>query len=395
MSEPRRVMVVTGSRAEFGLLRPVMHAIARRRGLSLIVVASGSHLVPLQRARRSSSGAPQVTVAEVEAQFAIAARVPMQQPGVSHRTRVGDAQAVGRGVTQMATVIERHRPDWLVVLGDRIEAFAAASAASIAGVAVCHIHGGDRAEGIADEAMRHAITKLGHMHCAATPASARRITRMGEPADRVFVTGSPAIDGLRSIPAMTDARARTLGDPDSLVLVHPSGVSADADEAAAAGALALAWALGGVPLVLSPNLDAGRERIVRLFDRRDAGALLMHRAEHLPRGDFVGLLKRLRARGGVLIGNSSAGLIEAAAIGTLAVNIGPRQAGRERAANVIDVPTPTPTALARVAEALGTGPQSPAPSSLYGDGRAGERIAALLARHDPRKLGWLRKRNTY
>jgi UDP-N-acetylglucosamine 2-epimerase len=114
-------------------------------------------------------------------------------------------------------------PDWVVVLGDRIEAFAAASAASIAGIAVAHIHGGDRAEGIADEAMRHAISKLSHLHCAGSEQSARRLIRMGEPARCVFATGSPAIDGLRAIKRLFAEQFAALGSPRAIVLMHPSG----------------------------------------------------------------------------------------------------------------------------------------------------------------------------
>src|SRR5205814_7191599 len=114
--------------------------------------------------------------------------------------------ATGRGIAGFARVFEEIRPDWVVVLGDRIEAFAAASAASIGGWALAHIHGGDRAEGIADEAMRHAITKLAHLHLAATPQSGERIARMGERPAHVHVVGSPALDELGSIPALPEAR---------------------------------------------------------------------------------------------------------------------------------------------------------------------------------------------
>lgn len=382
MAKRYTVMVVTGSRAEYGLLRPVMRGVQARKDLRLCVVAAGSHLL-----------GPGRTVREVEAEFEVAARVTMQKP--THATRHDDACVVGRGVEGFAKVIAKLKPQWVVVLGDRIEAFAAAAAGSIAGVAVCHVHGGDRAEGIADEAMRHAITKLAHLHCAATKQSAARIVKMGERQELVHVTGSPAIDGLTAIPAMGDEEASALGDPGSVVLVHPSGVSAELDEATAASALTLAWAAAPYPLVLSPNHDAGRESILKVFDRRDMGAGFMQRVEHLPRNVFVSLLKRLAKRGGVLIGNSSAGLIEAAALGVRVVNLGPRQVGRERAGNVIDVPEVTGKALARVAERLLSERGRMVKSKLYGDGHAGERIAALLAKMDPTARAVLRKRNAY
>ncbi|MBY0260816.1 MAG: UDP-N-acetylglucosamine 2-epimerase, partial [Phycisphaerales bacterium] len=142
-SKRLRVAVVTGTRAEFGLLRPVMDAIKARKDLQLLVVAGGAHLL-----------APARTIREVESAYTVAATVPMQRPGQTGRA--ADAAALGRGVSGFAKAFADLKPDWVVVLGDRIEALAAGSAASVAGIAVCHIHGGDRAEGIADEAMRHA-----------------------------------------------------------------------------------------------------------------------------------------------------------------------------------------------------------------------------------------------
>src|SRR5205814_10141422 len=141
--------------------------------------------------------------------------------------------ATGRGIAGFARVFEEIRPDWVVVLGDRIEAFAAASAASIGGIAVAHIHGGDRAEGIADEAMRHAITKLAHLHLAATEQSAERIIRMGERPEHVLVIGSPAIDGLLAIPALADQRDEELGRPGAVFLMHPVGRADEREESAA------------------------------------------------------------------------------------------------------------------------------------------------------------------
>ncbi len=377
----RTVAVVTGTRAEFGLLRPVMRAVDRSVRLRLRVVVAGAHLLGPARTER-----------EVEAEFAVAARVPMQRasPGGAV-TRAADAAALGRGVEGFARVFARLRPDWVVVLGDRVEAFAAASAASVGGVAVAHVHGGDRAEGIADEAMRHAITKLSHLHCAATEQSAERIRRMGERPEHVRVTGSPGVDGLRDVAPMDDAAAAEMGEPRVVALLHPSGLGAAGERAAAAAVARVAAAYP--TLWLAPNHDPGREAIEAVRTGRGAA---WETTDHLSRERFVALLKRLRARRGVLVGNSSAGLIEAAALGVRAVNIGPRQDGRERDANVIDVP------LARLGE-LGAAVRRAVmmemarPSARFGDGRAGERIARLLAGReiDPRSAALLRKRNAY
>ena len=182
----RRVAVITGSRADFGLLRSTMDAIETHPDLELQVVASGAHLLP-----------PDRTIEEVRSRVRVDAVVEMQSPGVFGRS--ADAAAVGRGVSGFAEVLDRLDPQVVLVLGDRIEAFAAASAASIGGRILAHVHGGDRAEGVADEAMRHAITKLAHLHFAATEESGERILRLGEAPSTVHVVGSPAIDGLEEI----------------------------------------------------------------------------------------------------------------------------------------------------------------------------------------------------
>ena len=195
----RRIAVVTGTRAEFGLLEPVMRAVAARADQQLLVIPCGSHLI-----------SPALTYRDVKAAFgsSIVDAVPMQVAG---RTgRAADVEALGKGVARFGRAFERCAPDWVVVLGDRIEAFAAASAASVGGRAVAHIHGGDRAEGVADEAMRHAITKLAHLHLAATEQSRERIVRMGERPEHVRCVGSPAIDALAAIRRWSpDAAART------------------------------------------------------------------------------------------------------------------------------------------------------------------------------------------
>jgi UDP-hydrolysing UDP-N-acetyl-D-glucosamine 2-epimerase len=368
---PRRVLVVTGSRADFGLLSPVMRAIDAHPELELRVVAAGSHLLP-----------PAQTFREVKAAFVVADVVPMQAAG--KRTRLDDAEAAGRGISRFARSFAHLEPDWVLVLGDRIEAFAAASAASIAGIGLAHVHGGDRAEGVADEAMRHAITKLAHLHLAATPASAERITRMGERPEHVHVVGSPAIDDLGAIEPLDDETFVELGSPTVCFLMHPIGRTLEHEEHAAAGALEALQAER--VLAIAPNHDPGRTGIERAI--KSAGVRCV---EHLARPRFVALLKRLATTGGLIVGNSSAALIEAAALRLPAVDIGSRQAGRERPPSVVhadehDVADAIVRARAIDRAAL---------THPYSDAGAGTRIAALLASVDPHDAGLIRKRNAY
>lgn len=367
------IAVVTGSRADYGLLRPILCAIGAAPTLRLQVIVTGTHLLPDVATRD-----------EVAAEFDIAAQVPMQQPGAIGR--VADAIALGRGITGLAEAFDRLQPDVVLVLGDRIEAFAAASAASVAGILVAHVHGGDRAEGVADEAMRHAITKLAHIHFPATPQSADRLARMGERPDSIHVVGSPAIDDLASFEPLTDNQLRDLGiDPArdfAVVLHHPTGLT-DAVETATMSAIfkAVEDRFAGNCVIGAPNHDPGREAVLQaLGDRRILS--------HLPRATFIGLLKRAT----LMIGNSSAGLIEAAALGLRVVNVGPRQAGRERACNVIDATDSSPPAItAAIMHAL---KQTPGATHPYGDGHTGQRIATTLSGFQSCHPS-LRKRNEY
>ena len=388
-AKPARIMVVTGSRAEFGLLAPVMRAIDRHPQLALQLVAAGSHLL-----------GSQPTLAEVRASFPVAATVPMQRAR-STRSRRADALAVARGMAGFTKVMDRLEPDAVLVLGDRIEAFAAATAAALRGVVVAHVHGGDRAEGIADESMRHAISKLAHVHFAASAQSAARLARMGEHAWRIHRSGSPGIDDLARIPVLSAARWAELGRPRVVMLLHPAGLSEREEQRTALTCLRMALhlqpalirsgeAVGSPPrpMWLAPNADAGRETIAYV-QRVAAAAGVVTACEHLPRAEFVGLLKRMArdcaaGRPAALVGNSSAGLIEAAAIGVPVINVGPRQAGRQRAGRVVEVPGLAASMWqgavrqierwAKAGPTKGSGKPHP-----YGDGHAGERIAEVLA----------------
>ena len=301
-----------------------------------------------------------------------------------------DAAALGRGVSGFARVFSQLKPHWVVVLGDRVEAFAAASAAAVGGIGVAHIHGGDRASGAADEGMRHAISKLAHVHFAATEASEARLRRMGEEPWRVVLAGSPAAEGLERVRSVLPMSASEW--TRVCVLMHPCGLAGDGDEG---------WAravLGGVRAALGPeecavwaepNSDPGRDGVERVM-----GGSGLARLGHLEHEAFRGFLKWLGERGGVLVGNSSAGLIEAPLLGCVSVDVGPRQDGRERGDSVVSVGTHDPAAVARaIRRAREAGVERE--ERRYGSGGAGDRIARVLGSIDPEAGGFLRKRNAF
>jgi len=354
----RRIAVVTGTRAEYGLLEAVLESIDAQGALELALIVTGTHLI---------------TDSVRDIRRPIAARVRMQRSGAA-ASRSEDVQALGRGVSGLGAAFSKIEPDIVLVTGDRIEALAGALAGSVGGFRVAHIHGGDRAEGVADEAMRHAISKLSHLHFAATAQSRRRLIRMGESPEHVYNTGSPAIDALSQVVPAGDA-------PQLIILQHPVGAS-DEQEYQWMSATLKATAKRS-RLILAPNHDPGRDAIMR--------AIVDHKlkpTDHLPRHRFLSLLAGARA----LVGNSSAGLIEAAALRTAAVNLGPRQAGRERPRTVIDAPygeSPTRRAIAQAIELNTSRIRHP-----YGKGNTGRRIAELLASIPLEKIP-LHKHNSY
>ena len=353
----KSIAIVTGSRAEYGLLESVIAAVDAHPRLHLQLIVTGTHLV--------SDSAKDI-------RFPVAARVPMQRKGEVGRS--ADVQALSRGVAGLGKSFDKLRPDVVVVLGDRIEAFAAATAASVGGYRVAHLHGGDRAEGVADEAMRHAISKLAHLHFAATALSRKRLVRMGEDPQHVWNVGSPAIDALKDVQPADDA-------PTLIVMQHPVG-GTDEQERAWMDATLRATAKYD-RLVMSPNQDPGRAGILAAI--KDHGITPV---DHLPRQRFLALLAGAKA----IVGNSSAGLIEAAALKTATVNIGPRQAGRERPASVIDTDTNTTSIRKAIKAALAM--DTARLRHPYGKGDTGERIAEQLATLELNAVS-VRKHNAY
>lgn len=372
MAARRKVAIVTGSRAEYGLLRPVMQAVRTHKKLRLQVIVTGMHLV-----KRFG-----YTVTDVQSGgFQIAARVPMQT-GRDHK--LAQAEALANGVRGIARKLEQLRSDVVVVLGDRIEALAGALAASTTDRLLAHIHGGDVAPGHLDDAFRHAISKLSHVHFAATPDAARRLIKLGEYPEQVHIVGAPGLDDLRSVQTpsehwLTERFSLSPEHEVALILQHPIGRSARREQQVMNNILGAVAAGGLSGLIVYPNSDPGHSGIIRAISQRCKGGREVRWAcaRSIARMDFLKCLKAAR----VLIGNSSAGIIEAHSARTAAVNVGPRQDGRLRSGrSVIDCGESAQAIKAALSKALRLRISASA-KSAYRVGRAGPKIAAVLARN--------------
>lgn len=367
----RRICVVTGSRAEFGLLRWLMQEIIESEDLDLQVIATGMHLSP-------EFG---LTYREVEAAgFRIDARVEML---LSADTSTAVSKSIGLGLIGMADAYERLAPDIVVVLGDRYEIFAAASAALIARIPIAHLHGGETTEGALDEAMRHAITKMAHLHFVAAEQYRQRVIQLGEQPESVFNVGGLGVDAIRRVQLMERAELEkslgiSMGARNLLVTFHPVTVEGETQSLAHLGELLHALAaLPSTKIVFTmPNADSGGRAMTEEVER--FVALHSNASCHASLGQlrFLSLLNQVDA----VVGNSSSGLAEAPSFGVPTVNVGDRQKGRLQAPSVINCAPERQAILEAISLAL-----SPAfktniatKENPYGDGGAAARIAKVL-----------------
>ena len=364
-------------------MSPTMDAIAQHPGMKLSVLVTDQHLY-----NRFGK-----TVNEVEAKYTIAAAIDMEQRGDRNRDR---ARAIGVCLTKAADVLADLAPDILLVIGDRGEVLATCIAAHNLRIAIAHVQGGD-VSGSLDEPVRHALTKLAHIHFPSTEASAHRILAMGEEPWRVHVVGDTHVDQLllgRVTPA-DELRARYQlpdDEPFLLVLQHSDSTEPNLSGAQMAETVAATLALGLRTLFIYPCSDQGFEGIIaEISSVCDKPGKSVH--QNIPAEDFIGL----QAIAGCLVGNSSAGLIEAPYFGLPAVNVGDRQIGREHAENVLHVPYDRLKIRAAIERALVDQPFRDACRSIkppFGDGTAYKRITNVLA-STPLDARLLNKRMAY
>ena len=364
----RKICVVTGSRAEYGLLYWVLHDLRADPAFDLQLVVTGMHL-----AREFGH-----TVDEIENDgFAIARRVEML---LASDTPGAIAKSVGLGVIGMSDAFEQLRPDVVLLLGDRFELLAAAQACLLHKVPLAHIAGGDTTEGAFDESIRHAITKMAHIHFVTNTLSAKRVRQLGEDPRRIHVVGSPGLDHLRRRPlldraALEQALGAPLGQRNLLVTFHPVTleVNSGADQFAELLAALDAQAPDTTVWITRPNADTGGRKLAAALDAWAAARPgRVHASASLGPLRYLSLMAQVDA----VVGNSSSGLYEAPSFGVPTVDIGDRQRGRLAAESVLHCAPERSAIATTIRQALVlhcSGVVNP-----YGDGRSAGRIVDVL-----------------
>jgi len=366
----RAIGVVTVARSDYGHLLPLLEALGHAPDVELLVYVAGSHLA-------SPFGVRTADLVEAD-RWPIAARIDM---GIDDDAPVTIASATGRGVIGFAAEFARRRPDLVVVLGDRYEMLSAALAALPFGLPVAHLHGGEVTEGAIDEQVRHAITKLAHLHFPAAEPYAARVRQLGEEPWRVHCCGAPGLDRLRAGGSLSRAEigerlGRPLGRPTVLVTFHPETLAVADVPRQVEELVAALEKVDGEIIVTAPGADTGYRAITVALERLAGRRPLTRLGATLGDEVYTSLLREAD----VMVGNSSSGLIEAPSFGLPVVNVGDRQRGRLRAANVIDVAADRAAIAGAIRRALDPAFRHGLAGLVnpYGDGHAAPRIARVL-----------------
>ncbi|PWL85755.1 MAG: UDP-N-acetylglucosamine 2-epimerase (hydrolyzing) [Oscillospiraceae bacterium] len=370
--EKKTVCVVTGTRAEYGLLRGVVKALAQSRVLAVRLVVTGAHLA-------QEFG---MTVREIEADgVPIDARIPILKFGTG--TALATAKTTAYALEQFIEYFTAHRPDMVLVLGDRYEIFAAGQAAALLGIPLAHISGGDVTLGAADDYFRHCLTKMASLHFPACEEYAARVVRMGEAPETVHCVGGLGDENIRSLPLLEkDALAQSLGlalaRPYALVTYHPETAGCASPTAQFRALLRALESFAGLDVIFTKsNADAGGAAINALIDEACA-----QKPGRWAAFTSLGVLRYLSAMkyATAVVGNSSSGVVETPTFRVPAVNIGARQKGRIICANVLcceadeaGIRAALETALSPAFRRKAAGAKSP-----YDGGPTAARIAAAL-----------------
>lgn len=363
----KKIMVVTGSRGEWGYIRPILHLIDQRDDVEYVLVVTNMHLLP----------AYGNSYKEIENDgFKIHYKVNMSLDGYSHITQ---AKSLGVFLSSMPDIIENEKPDWILLAGDRGEQLMGAIAGAYTYTPVAHIQAGELSGNI-DGMTRHAIGKLAHLHFAANQDAADRLIKLGEEEFRVHNVGAPQIDEMvnaqySTIEEIEKKMCVNLQEGYILGVMHP--VTEEADKAGKQAEIFIK-ALNYFEcskIIILPNNDAGSKEVKRAIERFREGEYYMY--ANLKREDYLGLLKNAKC----IVGNSSSGLLEAPTFKIPAVNIGRRQNLRFRGNNVIDVLFEEREIIEAIRKAISKDFHDYLDKNCenpYGDGHSSERILDLL-----------------
>jgi GDP/UDP-N,N'-diacetylbacillosamine 2-epimerase (hydrolysing) len=322
----RKVCVVTGSRAEYGLLRWVMQGIQKDSELELQIIVTGMHL----------SNAFGLTFKEIESDgFSIDVKIDLLN---SKDTPVGIAESMGRGLTEFAKAFDNLKPDIIVVLGDRFEIFSAVSAALIARIPVAHLHGGESTLGAFDEALRHSITKMSHLHFVAAEEYKKRVIQLGENPKNVFLVGGLGVDSIKKIELLNrqeleDVLGFRLDRKNLMVTFHPVTLENDTATQQMKELLSALSKLEDTKLVFTlPNADTGGHALIKMIEEFVSKNGNAKGFASLGQLVYFSCISHFDG----VIGNSSSGLAEVPSFRKGTINIGDRQLGRLQASSVIN-----------------------------------------------------------
>jgi len=371
----RKICIITGSRAEYGIIKPLLDEIKDDPGLSLQLIATGMHLSP-------EFG---LTFSEIEKDgFVIDDKIDIL---LGSDTTTGTLKAMGLALISLGETYERLRPDIIVLLGDRFEIFSAAAAALVNRIPIAHIHGGEVTEGAFDDAFRHSVTKMSQLHFTSTEEYRRRVIQLGESPDRVFNVGAIGLDNIRQLKLLTKNELEKelnfkFSRKNLLITYHPVTLS---DTGTQEQFNALLDVIDGFEdtnvIITKSNADPGGKKINEMIDKfvsanrkRAVAFTSMGQLKYLSTMRFVD----------AVVGNSSSGIIEAPSFKIGTINIGDRQKGRIKAESIIDC-EPTKSGIKEAFEKLyskGFKTKLNNITNPYGDGKTAEKIKKILKTHD-------------
>jgi len=368
----KKILAVTGIRSEYFILQPIFEEIVNRDDLELKVVVTGAHLSPVYGETYKIIENDGYNVIKLETLL-------------SANTLSGRSKSLGIQIMGLTDIVLRENPDWLLVLGDREESLSTATVGTYMNIPVAHVCGGDRVVGNIDDSVRHAVTKLAHLHFPTTKENGDRILKMGEEPWRVHVVGNPALDSIRKQPDLSyDYINKKLGTklspekPFILFIKHP--LSSEIHKAAEQMRVTLEAVaeLGYDTVITYPNSDSGSFQMIKVIEEYVEKYDFIKAFKTLPRDIFV----NLQRKAALLLGNSSSGILEAPYLKLPVVNVGNRQKQRQHSENIIFVPHNKELIKEAINKAIfdeNFKRICKNCSNPYGDGYSGERIARIIA----------------